>query len=443
VPIQDPEVVTLVGRRGAPGVDRARELLERNDVPHRWLDLDRDPLAPLLEAEAIEGRRLPLVLFPDGTRIEGLDEYLEPVPGQTDLGDMDRYIATARWRTALAAGAGLPTTPRQDSYDVVVVGAGPAGLTAAVYAASEGLETLVTERNAPGGQAGTSSRIENYPGFPEGISGDDLADSAYAQAERFGAEFAIGVEILSATPQDDQSVAIELSSGAAFRARSGVLATGVDYRRLDAPGVDGLVGRGIHYGSAVGAAPTYRDRDLIVVGGANSAAQAALHLADYANRVTMLVRADSLAKGTSQYLVDRIEAHERISVRARTTLIRAEGGAWLERVVVAGPGGEEVIVADAAFVLIGGAPLTAGLRDLLRCDENGYFMTGPDLHAEADRSWWPLPRDPLFLESSQPGVFVAGDVRYGSIKRVASAVGEGAMAIALAHSYLDELDAEQ
>jgi thioredoxin reductase (NADPH) len=219
------------------------------------------------------------------------------------------------------------------------VGAGPAGLTAAVYAASEGLRTLVVERNAPGGQAATSSRIENYPGFPRGVSGEELAE--------------------------------------------------------------------------------------------------------YANRVTMLVRGDSIYKSASAYLCRRIEGHERISVRTSTTLTRAEGGRWLEWVVVDGPDGEEALDAHAVFVLIGGAPLTAGVADWPRTDERGYFMTGPDLHAETERSWWPVARDPLFLESSQPGVFVAGDVRHGSIKRVASAVGEGAMAIALAHNYLDELDAEQ
>jgi thioredoxin reductase (NADPH) len=323
---------------------------------------------------------------------------------------------------------------------VLILGAGPAGLTAAVYAASEGLSTLVVERNAPGGQAATSSRIENYPGFPDGISGEDLAESAYEQAQRLGAEFVIGVEVESARPRRS-SVEINLTSGAGFETRSGVIATGVDYRRLEAPGIDDLVGRGVHYGSATGSAPTYRDRELVVVGGANSAAQAALHLAEYANRVAMVVRADSLYKGTSAYLCQRIEAHERIAVRTGTTLARAEGGTWLERVVLSGPEGEEVLDADALFVLIGGAPLTAGVTGWLRTDERGYFMTGPDLHAEADRSWWPLARDPLFLEASQPGIFVAGDVRHGSIKRVASAVGEGAMAISLAHTYLDELSA--
>lgn len=458
MPIHEPSLVTVVGRRGALEVDRAREMLERNDVPHRWVDLDRDPLAPLLDPDSLSGARLPLVLFADGSRLEGPEDYAEPSPGSGDIsvefsqragGSTSdspeaerRYLDTARWRAILADSAGLPTRPRRELYDVVILGAGPAGLTAAVYAASEGLATLVVERNAPGGQAATSSRIENYPGFPDGVGGEELAESAYEQAQRLGAEFVIGVEVESARPKG-MVVELSLTSGGRFDARSGVIATGVDYRRLDAPGMEDFVGRGVHYGSATGAAPTYRDRDLVIVGGANSAAQAALHLAEYANRVAMVVRADSLYKGTSAYLCERIEAHERISVRTGTTLERAEGGKWLERVVVSGPEGEKTLDADAVFVLIGGAPLTAGVTGWLRTDERGYFMTGPDLHAEADRSWWPLARDPLFLEASQPGIFVAGDVRRGSIKRVASAVGEGATAIALAHSYLDEVDAEQ
>jgi len=453
MPIHEPGLVTVVGRRGTLEVDRAREMLERNDVAHRWVDLDRDPLASLLDPTSLEWARLPLILFPDGSRLEGPEDYAEPVPSIGDLSvefaepatpgatspPPERYLRSARWRAKLAEGAGLPTRPRRELYDVVVVGAGPAGLTAAVYAASEGLSTLVVERNAPGGQAATSSKIENYPGFPDGVSGEGLAESTYEQAQRLGAEFVIGVEVESAEPPREGFLPLKLTNGAEFRARSGVLATGVDYRRLDAPGIEDFVGRGVHYGSATGAAPTYRDRDLVIVGGANSAAQAALHLADYANRVAMLVRGDSLYKGTSAYLCHRVEAHERIAVRTNTSLSRAEGGRWLERVVVSGPGGEETLAADAVFVLIGGAPLTAGIADWLRTDDRGYFVTGPDLHAEADRSWWPLARDPLFLESSRPGIFVAGDVRHGSIKRVASAVGEGAMAISLVHTFLEDL----
>ena len=427
---------TIVGRRTTPGVGAARDLLRRNEVPHRWVDLDSDPLVPVLETDSLSAGRLPLVLFPDGTRLEGPEEYTELVSGRTEGVSRERYLESARWRAELAARAGLPTTPSDDLYDVVVVGAGPAGLTAAVYAASEGLRTLVCERHAPGGQAGTSSRIENYPGFPDGVGGAELAAGTYRQARRLGAEFLIGVEIESAHPEADQIIDLTLTSGATLRGRSGVIATGVAYRQLNAPGVERFVGRGVHYGSATDAAPRYGGRDVVVVGGANSAGQAALHVAAYAEHVTMLVRGKSLAGSMSQYLVDRIEAHERITVRTSSQVSRAEGGEWLESVVVAGPNGEASVDAAGMFVLIGGEPLTAGVADWLRCDAGGYLMTGPELFAEADRSWWPLERDPLFLESSQPGLFIAGDVRHGSIKRVASAVGEGATSISLVHSYL-------
>jgi thioredoxin reductase (NADPH) len=288
---------------------------------------------------------------------------------------------------------------------------------------------LVCERHAHGGQAGTSSRIENYPGFPDGIGGAELAAGAYRQARRLGAEFLIGAEIESAHPESDGTIAVTLTSGSKLRGRSGVIATGVAYRQLNAPGVEQFLGRGVHYGSATDAAPTYTGGRVIAVGGANSAGQAALHLATRAEHVTMLVRGESLARAMSRYLVDRIEAHERIAVRTSTHVARAEGGDWLERVVIARADGEESLEASGMFVLIGGEPLTAGVEDWLRCDASGYLMTGSDLHAEADRGWWPLARDPLFLESSQPGLFIAGDVRHGSIKRVASAVGEGATSI--------------
>jgi thioredoxin reductase (NADPH) len=438
MPIESPDVVTVIGRRGPAEVDRALEILRRNGVDHRWVDLDRDPLAPLLDAKELEDMRLPLIVFSDGTRLEALEDYTEPLPG-ADGSLMDRYVESSRWRATLAERAGLPTRPCQDVYDVVIVGAGPAGLTAAVYAESEGLETLVVERNAPGGQAATSSRIENYPGFAEGVSGSELAGTTYDQAKRLGTEFLVGAEINRAEPGGD-GVDVELVNGERFRARTGVLATGVDYRRLDAPGVEDLVGLGLHYGSATGAAPAYRGRDVVIVGGANSAAQAALDLADHAREVTMLVRAESLYKGTSAYLCERIDAHDKITVLTGTTLARAEGDGWLERVVASSPDGERVIEASACYVMIGGEPLTAGVPDLLRTDERGYFLTGPDIVALPDRGGWPLERDPLFLESSVPGLFVAGDVRHGSIKRVASAVGEGAMAVSLVHTYLDDLE---
>jgi thioredoxin reductase (NADPH) len=429
-------LVTLFGRRGQAAAETARDFLQRNDVPLRWVDLDLDPLAEFLSDREIEAATQPMALFADGSRLEAPEHYAEPTPGRLDPARSSDYLASALWRTELATRAGLPTRPRHDGYDLIVLGAGPAGLTAAVSAASEGQRTLVVEFNAPGGQAGTSSRIENYPGFPDGVSGAELAEGAYRQAQRLGAEFLIGVLVVHARPQADGSVEVEFSSGSTIRARSGVIATGVAYRRLDIRDIEQLIGRGVRYGSPSGEAVGYEGRRVAVVGGANSAGQAALHLADHAAEVTVLVRADSLDRRMSRYLVDRIEQHDRIRVRTRTEVVGGDGRDRLESVAIEGPEGEETLPTDALFVLIGAEPLTAAVADWLRCDDRGYFMTGPDLLQSSDRSWWPLERDPLFLESSQPGLFVAGDVRHGSIKRVASAVGEGAMAASLVHSYL-------
>jgi len=336
------------------------------------------------------------------------------------------------WRPAPAS----PTRPGREEYDRFILGAGPAGLTAAVSAASEGQRTLIAEVHAPGGQAGTSSRIENYPGFPDGVSGAELAEGAYRQAQRLGAEFLIGVLVAHGRPQADGTVEIELSSGSTIRTHSGVIATGVAYRRLDVPEMEELIGRGVRYVSPSGEAASYEGRRVAVVGGANSAGQAALHLADHAAQVTLLVRGDSLATRMSRYLVERIEQDDRIAVRTRTEVVGGEGRDWLESVAIEGPEGEQTLATDDLFVLIGAEPMTAGVEDWLRCDAGGYFMTGPDLLQSSDRSWWQLDRDPLFLESNQPGLFIAGDARHGSIKRVASAVGEGAMAASLVYSYL-------
>jgi thioredoxin reductase (NADPH) len=430
------EPVTVFGRRGQAAAESARDFLRRNRVPLRWIDLDLDPLAAFLSHRELAAAREPVALFADGSRLEAPEDYAERTAGRSDRALLSDHLASVLWRTELATRAGLPTLPAHDDYDLLVLGAGPAGLTAAVTAASEGHRTIVAEFHAPGGQAGTSSRIENYPGFPDGISGAELADGAYRQAQRLGAEFLIGVLVVHARPQPDGSVEVEFSSGSTVRARSGVIATGVAYRRLDIPGIEDLIGRGVHYGSPSGEAAGYLGRRVAVVGGANSAGQAALHLADHAAEVTILVRGDSLERGMSRYLIDRIERHDRITVRTATVVVGGDGDDRLESVAIAGPEGERTIPTDALFVLIGAEPVTAGVEDWLRRDDRGYFMTGRDLLQSSDRSWWPLPRDPVFLESSQPGLFVAGDVRHGSIKRVASAVGEGAMAASLVHSHL-------
>jgi thioredoxin reductase (NADPH) len=335
----------------------------------------------------------------------------------------------------------LPTRPQHELYDVVILGAGPAGLTAALYAASEGLRTLVIEALAPGGQAGTSARIENYPGFPDGISGAELAASIHAQALRLGAEILVGVELLRAMPGDSARFAFELTGGETVHAHAAVAANGVHYRRLEAPGVDGLIGAGVHYGSSPSEVALCRNCDVVVVGGANSAGQAALSLADVARSVTVVCRSDSLDRGMSRYLVDRIEAHDRIEVRNRAEVVEAHGDEQLASVVIRDDErGEEVEAgADALFVMIGAQPMTAGVEGWLRRDDHGFLVTGPDLLSDGQPAW-PLERPPLFLESSQPGLFVAGDVRHGSIKRVASAVGEGAMAVALVHQHLSALE---
>ena len=437
----------LLGRAATPGAAETRRFLARNGVPFQWVDLDDDPLARLLGGDgALAGHRLPCVLFADGSVLEGPERFMRTrfVRGMGDgaatevsAADQRAYLETARFTTELAARVGLPTRPEHELYDVAILGAGPAGLTAALYAASEGLRTLVVEALAPGGQAGTSARIENYPGFPNGISGAELAESTYAQARRLGAEVLVGVELVTAGPGGDRTLAMELTSGAAIRARAGVAANGAHYRRLEAPGVDRLIGAGVHYGSSPREAELCRGQDVVVVGGANSAGQAALHLADVARRVTIVCRSTSLDQGMSRYLVERIESHPSVAVRARSEVVEARGERQLESVLLRdGETGEETEVgADALFVFIGAQPMTSGVAGWLERDEHGFLVAGPDL-ARNGNGRWPLDREPLLLESSQPGLFVAGDIRHGSIKRVASAVGEGAMATALVHRYL-------
>jgi thioredoxin reductase (NADPH) len=453
----------MIGAGSAPAMLAARALLGGNGVVHRWIDIDTDPVGRMLAENVHLSTERPVAVFADGSQLPAPEEFIDPGPARVGQGleqhaptaDQRRvgmtmpartppqraeaYLTSAHWLSELARRAGLRTQPEHELYDVVIVGAGPAGLTAAVYAASEGLRTVVLERVAPGGQAGTSARIENYPGFPQGVSGAELASGAHQQALRFGAEILVGVEIIRAEPKSDGSFELSLSGGGHLRAPTGVIATGVAYRRLDAPGVEQLIGCGVSYGSAPAKAPGHRDQDVVLVGGANSAGQAALHLAEYARSVTMIIRADSLQAGMSRYLVDRVTAHPKITVLMRTHVVAAGGQPRLESVALVNRDEHRrELPADAMYVLIGGQPLTAGVGGWLRRDDRGYLMTGPDLHSDSQTEWWPLARDPLPLESSQPGLFVAGDVRHGSIKRVASAVGEGAMAIALLHTYLTQ-----
>jgi thioredoxin reductase (NADPH) len=427
-------LVTLIGRPGN-AADSARDFLARNGVALRWIDLDRDPLGAMLPHHELDAASLPLAIFADGSRLEAPPTYIERTAG-LDFSTLERARASRAWHADLATGAGLPTRPTQDGYDVLIVGAGPAGLTAAVYAASEGLRTLVVEMHVPGGQAATSSRIENYPGFPDGIGGGELAARTYRQARRLGAEFLIGAGALAAAAGAEGQIEVELASRTTVHTRSVILAFGVAYRVLEATGLERLTGRGVHYGAAPGEASMYRDRRVAVVGAANSAGQAALSLADHATEVTMLVRADSLERKMSRYLIDRIKQHDRITVLTETAVAEVRGREWLQEVVIEGPSGQTTLPAEGLFVLIGAAPLTAAIGDWVRLDDRGYVLAGPDLLQAQARSEWPLERDPFHLETSNPGVFVAGDLRRGSIKRVASAVGEGAMAASLVHSFL-------
>jgi thioredoxin reductase (NADPH) len=405
----------------------------------------------LAPSGALDPVRLPCVLFPDGSILEGPRRFMQlPFVPATEHGavprvsdeDQQAYLETKLFKHELATGVGLPTRPQLELYDVAIMGAGPAGLTAALYASSEGLRTLVVERLAPGGQAGTSSRIENYPGFPDGIDGAELAASIYAQAGRLGAEILVGAELVTSRPGTGGTFELELTGGCTVLAGVGIVATGVHYRRLDAPGVDALIGAGVFYGSSPSEAALCRNCDVVVVGGANSAGQAALHLADVARSVAIVCRADSLEQNMSRYLVDRIRRHDRIGVHTGSEVTEARGDPRLGSVVIRDiDRGEEIEAgADAMFVMIGARPITAGVEGWLHRDEHGFLVTGPDLLQDGDQAPWPLSRPPLFLESSRPGLFVAGDVRHGSIKRVASAVGEGAMAVALIHQYLKTLD---
>jgi thioredoxin reductase (NADPH) len=418
----------LVGRRRSLHVGEYRDFLERNRVPFRWVDVDRNPLVRHLSAsEALRRAQLPFFLFPDGSHFAAGS-------------DADRELALMRTRAKLAERVGLHASPDQEHYDVVIIGAGPAGLTAAVNTASEGLRTLVIERHAPGGQAGTSARIENYPGFPQGISGGELAQSAHDQAIRLGAEIVVGTQMLQSWPEDG-SLALELVNGAVVRASALIGAMGSQYRRLKAEGVDDLIGTGVYYGSAPSEVLFHRDGDVFIVGGANSAGQAALHAAEFARSVTILVRGPSLADAMSRYLVERCETHPRIRVRTNVRVTGVGGDGKLEQITLVDRVTEEAetLPAEALFILIGGEPTSSCARGWLRRDRHGFLITGPDLLEDPEEhASWPLERDPYFLESSQPGVFFAGDVRHGSVKRVASAVGEGAMAAQLVHSYFAE-----
>jgi thioredoxin reductase (NADPH) len=408
------EVVRVVGETWAPRSHELRELLGRNGVPFGFYPADGPDGQRLLEEAGAAGRALPVVVMFDGRVL--------PDPSNTEV----------------AEALGVTTRLGDGRYDVTVIGAGPAGLAAAVYGASEGLSTIVLEPEAMGGQAGTSSLIRNYLGFPSGVSGGDLALRAYTQARSFGAEYVYGSPACGLRPEGPELVVI-VADGSEVRSRAVVVATGVAYRRLGIPALDALTGAGVFYGAAASEAKAMKGRHVFVVGGANSAGQAAIHLARYAAQVTVLVRGRSLADSMSEYLIREIEAAPTITVRRGVAVTGGAGPGRLERLTLTEleSGAAETVDAGALFVLIGAEPHTQWLPGAVRRDQSGFVLTGTDLlrDGRVDEQW-PLRRQPMLLESSLPGVFAAGDVRHGSVKRVASAVGEGSMAIHLVHNYL-------
>jgi thioredoxin reductase (NADPH) len=392
-----------------------KDFLARNRIPYQWLDIEQDDQArALVESLEMEEYRLPVVFFPDGSQLVQPD-YL-----------------------SLAEKVGLQTQATSPSFDLVIIGAGPAGLGAAVYGGSEGLRTALIEREATGGQAGTSSRIENYLGFPKGISGSDLARRATAQAQRFGVEILTAQEVVKIELNDPYRI-VTLQDGSELSCMALVIATGVTIRKLEAPGVEQHTGAGVYYGAALSEAAHYRGRPVAVVGGANSAGQAAMFFSRYASQVNMLVRSSSLSKGMSQYLVDQISATENIEVLLNTELHSVLGEQRLEGVQISNreTGKTSQLDMAAVFIFIGAVPHTELLSGLVACNHAGFVLTGPDLIKDGQRPKnWTLQRDPYLLETSVPGIFAAGDVRQGAVRRVASAVGEGAIAVSLVHQYL-------
>jgi len=401
------EGIRVVGHRWSAQSHATRDFLARNQIPFCWLDAATDPKAmELLTLAAPPDSVLPVVIFPDGVILQN--------PSTQEL----------------AEKIGLRGHAEVALYDLLVVGAGPAGLAAAVYGASEGLRTAVLERHAPGGQAGTSSLIENYLGFPSGLSGADLARRALTQAQRFGAEMLLTHDVVGLNAREG-SVAVVTGDGTEISATSLIIATGVSYRRLDVPGADDLTGRGVYYGAAAVDAAALAGDDVFLVGGANSAGQAAIYFADRAKSVTMLIRSGSLSATMSNYLIERIERTPNIRLRFHTTVEAVIGAEHLSEIVLkdSSGGGTESVSADALFVFIGAQPRTDWLAGCVARDGHGFVLTGPDVPSEERRATWTLDREPYLLETNVPGVFAAGDVRHGSSKRVSAAVGEGSMAV--------------
>lgn len=417
------EGIRVIGQRWSPQSHQIKDFLFRNQRPFTWLDIETDEEANRLidrlksNHSGADEPQLPLIIFPD-------DSHLE-----------------APTLVQVAEKIGLSTHPKQTFYDLVIVGGGPAGLGAAVYGASEGLNTIMIEKIAPGGQAGTSSRIENYLGFPSGLSGADLARRAIVQAQRFGVEILSPQEV-TGVRIEDQKRFVTIADGTEIGCHTLLIAIGVEWRKLDVPGVEQLTGRGVYYGAAMFEAMSCRNEDVYLVGGANSAGQAAMYFSKYARNVTMLVRGDSLSKGMSQYLIEQIQATENITVRLSSSVVEVKGENHLEAIAITNAETKEtqVVPVTSLFLFIGATPHTDWLANVVERDERGFILSGPELlHDGRYPPGWGLERDPFLFETSVPGIFVTGDVRQKSVKRVASAVGQSAVVVQLIHQYLTHL----
>lgn len=405
--------IRVVGTTWSPATHEVKDFLARNQVPYRFLDIERDEEAEsILKAGSDDDQTIPVVLFADGTRLVNPD------------------------RRAVAEQVGLQTEADNPFYDLIIAGGGPAGLAAAVYAASEGLRTVMVESEAPGGQAGTSSRIENYLGFPSGVSGGDLARRAATQATRLGAEILTATAVTKVATEDNVKV-VTLDTGAELRSHALLIASGMSLRKLSVPGYERYEGAGVFYGAALSEAATYRDQHVFVIGGANSAGQAAMLFSRYASQVTMVVRGDSLVLKMSTYLIEQIEGTENIDVIVNTQVVEVEGENRVERIRLKNTetDEEETHEAAAIFIFVGAVPHSDFVKDLVGVNDRGFIYTGPDI-ALAEDAKWTLDRDPLALETTVPGVFAAGDIRHGAIRRVASAVGTGAISVSMIHQYL-------
>ena len=411
------EGIQVVGMRWSAADYAVRDFFSRHRIQYKWLNPEITPDAlQLLKRKGIDDAKMPVVLFSDGSVL------LQPTTEE------------------LAAKLGLPMHAKQEFYDVVVIGAGPAGLAAGVYGASEGLRTLVVEGEAIGGQAGSSSKIENYLGFPQGLSGEELGKRAYIQAQRLGAEFL--AQRVTAIRCENNYHILQMADGREVTCHVCLIATGVSYCKLDVPGADKFSGAGLYYGAALTESRSCAEEEIYIVGGANSAGQAAMHFSRYAAKVHMLVRGESLEKSMSKYLIDQIEATPNIVVETQTEVISMSGDKHIECLQLKTPQGEESRHANSLFVFIGAAPKTDWLPKSIACDAKGFILAGPELKASLSKNngkVWPLERDPYLLETSVPGIFVAGDVRFNSVKRCASAVGEGSIAIQFVHQYLATL----